>query len=65
MIFVANRGFRAQTGVTFGELLPGELRRKFSEITLVYARGKEVTEQWSLKENRWLKPGEVVIGVVE
>ena len=65
LIFVANRGFRAQTGVTFGELLPGELRRKFSEITLVYARGKEVTEQWSLKEKRWLKPGEVVIGVVE
>ena len=65
LIFVANRDLRHQTAVTLGELLPGELRKRFSEITLVYALGKVVTEQWSLKEKRWLNPGEVIIGVVE
>lgn len=65
LIFIANRDLRNQTKVTAAELLPGELRGRFSEVTLVHTAKGLVDEQWILKKKRLLDPGEVLIGVAD
>ncbi len=62
LLFIANRDFRNRAKVTGAELLPGELRRRFSTVTLVHTAGGLTEEQWTLKEKRLLQPGEVLIG---
>lgn len=61
LLFVFNQKLDKEVTVTFGQLLPGEIRTKMDELTLVYADRKLREERSSLWAGQLLAPGEVII----
>jgi hypothetical protein len=61
LLFVFNQKLDKEVTVTFGQLLPGEIRTKMDELTLVYADRKLRGERSSLWAGQLLAPGEVII----
>lgn len=64
VFFLANRNFKARARVSLENILPAQVRQEAASINLVYAGGDICDTSWSIKETRFLHPGEVIIGSI-
>lgn len=65
LFFLANKNFNEKVAIQLNGLFPEEVLKERKNVAWVYTGDKPIGLKWDLYRNRFLNPGEVLIGYLE